>query len=129
MNRAFWGKRDPLFVLLLAVLASVFWFFAGRGAAGDSRCAEVKVDGRVAGILPLDEDRLFVPQTCPGVRISVRGGRVGFAHSDCPDRVCVHAGFLSLPGQTAVCLPNRVVLRVVAKEGAPSGEALDSVVY
>jgi hypothetical protein len=34
---------------------------------------------------------------------------------------------LSLPGQSAVCLPNRVVVRVVARE--QEEEALDSVVY
>lgn len=34
--------------------------------------------------------------------------------SDCPDQICVRTGKLGKVGQTAVCIPFRVVLRIVA---------------
>jgi hypothetical protein len=83
------------------------------------------VDGEVADVISLREDGLYSPPGRPAVRITVRGGAVGFTASDCPDKVCIHSGFLSLRGQSAVCLPNRVVVRVVAGDG----DALDSTTY
>ena len=34
--------------------------------------------------------------------------------SDCPDQICVHTGKISKIGQAAVCIPFRVVLRIIA---------------
>ncbi len=51
--------------------------------------------------------------------------RIGFASSDCPDRECVKAGWISKPGQTAICLPNRTSIRLLsvsAKENTVDGE-------
>ncbi len=45
--------------------------------------------------------------------IVVEPDGVYFASSDCPDQVCVHTGKLTRAGQTAVCLPNRVVVRLI----------------
>jgi hypothetical protein len=63
------------------------------------------------------------------VRIAVRNGAVGFVSSDCSDKICIHAGFLSVPGQTAVCLPNRAAVQVTARGAEAKEEALDATVY
>ena len=41
--------------------------------------------------------------------------------SDCPDKICLHTGDLTMARQTAVCSPNRVVLLV---EGAGDLDAV-----
>ncbi len=46
------------------------------------------------------------------VMIQVEKGRVRFASSDCPDRICVHSGWLSKAGQVAACVPAGISLRV-----------------
>jgi hypothetical protein len=100
--------------------------------AEGKRYAEVAVNGQVDRRIPLSEDGLYSPAGMPNVEIAVEKGMAGFVRSDCPDKICVHMGFLSLPGQSAVCLPNRVVLRVVAGEEDEEDakeEALDSVTY
>ena len=52
------------------------------------------------------------------MELSPRGARV--ADSGCPDKTCVRAGILTQAGQSAVCLPGRVVLRL---EGAGAADA------
>jgi hypothetical protein len=89
------------------------------------RYIEIAVDGQVRTTAALGENGLFTPEGLPAVEIAVRDGAVGFVRSDCPDKICVHTGFLSIPGQSAVCLPNRVVVRIVAHEE----EAPDSMIY
>lgn len=39
--------------------------------------------------------------------------KICFMSADCPDRLCVKAGWISKPGQIAVCLPNRTLIKIV----------------
>jgi hypothetical protein len=41
-------------------------------------------------------------------------GRVRVAEADCPDQVCVRTGWVSFAPQQVVCLPYRVVVKVVS---------------
>jgi hypothetical protein len=125
-GRKFFARRDIVAVLCLLAFSFVLYLCAARGSEGAG--AEVAVDGEVVAVLSLGENRVYSPPGMPGVRIAVRDGAAGFLASDCPDKVCVRTGFLSLRGQSAVCLPNRVVVRVSAGDGEP-GETLDSVAY
>jgi hypothetical protein len=125
LQRKFFSFRDIAFFSCLALgLAAASWLT--RQDTADEKYAEITVDGQVTETVPLALDGTRSPAGRPGVRISVRGGKVGFINSDCPDKICVHTGFLSIPGQLAVCLPNRVVVRVTSK-GKVDG--LDSVSY
>lgn len=44
--------------------------------------------------------------------VRVEKGRIRFLQADCPDKICVNTGWLSRPGDMAVCLPNRVVVKI-----------------
>lgn len=39
-------------------------------------------------------------------------GRIRFKETDCPDRVCVNTGWITKPGQIAVCLPNGIIIKI-----------------
>ncbi len=49
----------------------------------------------------------------------IRDGSVRMVESACPDKLCVRSGWISRPGESIVCLPNRVVLEIKASEGGP----------
>lgn len=38
--------------------------------------------------------------------------RICFLESDCPDKICVKTGWLSQPGEIAVCLPNKIIIKL-----------------
>ncbi|PKM90846.1 MAG: hypothetical protein CVU87_00900 [Firmicutes bacterium HGW-Firmicutes-12] len=44
--------------------------------------------------------------------IVAENGRARFKESDCPDTVCVHTGWLTRPGEIAVCLPNKTFIKL-----------------
>lgn len=46
--------------------------------------------------------------------VLAEAGKVRVASSDCKDQICVHTGWLTSAGQTAVCLPFKVVLKVIS---------------
>ena len=58
-----------------------------------------------------------------GCTIHVENGAIGFSHADCPDRLCVKTGMLRTPGSAAACVPNRVVVSLIARQKAFDGVA------
>ena len=53
--------------------------------------------------------------------IRVEPGRIAVVSADCPDKVCVEAGWRSDSASPIVCLPHRLVIRV-EKSAAGSGD-------
>ena len=45
--------------------------------------------------------------------VTVQPGRVCVSDSDCPDQVCVHQGWLSGGNLPILCMPHRLIIRVV----------------
>lgn len=52
------------------------------------------------------------------VTVLLEPGQVSIVHSDCPDQICVNTGALTRPGQSAVCLPARVSVRIVGENNS-----------
>lgn len=51
-----------------------------------------------------------------GVKIRFIKNAAGFIESDCPDKTCVKSGMLTKPGDTAVCVPTKTVLKLTGKD-------------
>ncbi len=88
----------------------IFLLFAGQ----KSRWVIVEQNGDLLARISLQEERT-VSYTCEeGGRhvIEIQDGRVRVREADCPDQICVRQGWLEKPGQLAVCLPHRMVVRI-----------------
>ena len=48
-------------------------------------------------------------------RVIVEKGAIRVCDADCPDKICEERGAISKAGQTIVCLPNRIVIKVLGK--------------
>ena len=62
------------------------------------------------------EQLTVTPDSDPEVVIKVDNGAIYFERADCPDKLCVKAGKLTRPGETAACLPAGVVIRLEGSE-------------
>ena len=51
-------------------------------------------------------------------KIEIKDGRVRMLEASCPNHLCIRQGWISLEGQSIVCLPNKVVVRI---EGSGNG--------
>ncbi len=47
--------------------------------------------------------------------VEIKDGLVRVKEADCPNQVCVKTGWLSMPGQTAFCAPNRLKITIKGK--------------
>jgi len=50
------------------------------------------------------------------VIIRVEQNKIYFKESTCPDKLCKKMGKISFPGQTAICLPAKVSIRIEGRE-------------
>ena len=51
-----------------------------------------------------------------GMRLEVREGRIRVVESDCPQQVCVHAGWIRRGRQVIACVPNKVLITIESSE-------------
>ncbi len=123
-------KGDIILVLTLAGI--IVLSFAGLQVykkfnnAGTGKIAVIRQNDKV--IKKIDLDKVSEPQ-----RIEVKGdyvdvvlvekGRIRFEEANCPDLVCVKSGWMSRKGDMAVCLPNRVSVRIEGTDPSVDGVA------
>ncbi len=103
-------------VLLAAAVAGIGVNLATLSAAG-AREAQVYKEGRLVQTIKLRPDYREELRLGGAERynlIVADDGRVRMAEADCPDQICVRTGWVSAAPQQIVCLPYRVVVKVVS---------------
>lgn len=116
-DRALLGKRDVvLFVGIVALAIMIYALVTLPGLSGEGAFARVSVHREVVQTIDLSEDGEFDLHQNPHIRFSVRDGAIAFIKSDCPDKTCIHSGYLRHSGQMAACVPNLVSLVIIGRE-------------
>jgi len=103
-----------LFVIASFIPALIFTLQAKADTGG--YYVEIKVQGELYEKRQLtshtgrEEIRI---ETDLGVNIvEIIDEKVGMYEADCPDKICYSPEYISRPGETIVCLPNRIVIEV-----------------
>ena len=111
---------DWLLIALILVGAVAAQLYLARHAARGS-VAEVRVDGRVTLRLPLGHPgKVGVEGRLGPLHLEVAGGRVRVVDAPCRHKVCVRMGAKGRAGETIVCVPSHVVIRILGPR-APDG--------
>ncbi len=106
--------RDIALILALAVVGAALLLFTLKlGKAGVM--AVVEVDGAEIARFPLSEDGVF-PLNGGTNTLEILDGKARMLHAECPDKLCVKMGWVRFSGQSLVCLPEHLVVRIVGGE-------------
>lgn len=109
-------KRDLLIFLLAAVLAGAgFLQWLPKSGAPVAVIEQNGQEVRRVELSSITQPETLVLEGEISVTVLLEPGQVSIIHSDCPDQICVHTGVLTRPGQSAVCLPARVAVRIVGE--------------
>lgn len=119
--RRWWAPGDVVLVLAVGILSVILILQGISQAGGSSLRVRVLAEGRQVAEMDLPQGRrsLVVDGFQGESHVEIEGGRVRMVDSACPDKLCVRTGWISRPGQSIVCLPNRVVIEIVSGEGGP----------
>ena len=116
----FFKKSDILLLAGILVLAGILYFGYLALSADSGLSAEVYYNNELQKTVVLAEGEDYdfsVPGHEDVVFHVYADGTIAFVESDCPDKVCIHSGRLGHSGQSAACLPNGLVLRIVRQGG------------
>lgn len=124
-----------LIVLIITLaLASLLWILC-KTDTDKQITADIYQNGVLLQSISLDnvtEAYTFTVTGENGCRneIEVRPGSIGIVSADCPDKLCVHQGFISSSLLPITCLPNRLVIQIRA-DGWDTNKApeLDIISY
>lgn len=119
---------DWVLILCISVLA-LAPFAAGKVLHSQNASAELTavlmVDGKEVWRQELSGLKIEITQTIEigTKKMTICADRSGawVETSDCPDQICVHTGKLDEVGDASVCIPFRVVLKIIATGPASAG--------
>lgn len=110
-------KFDIIIIIGLILMAVISRIVIGVIYESDGAFVEVTVDGKIKDVYPLDEEGEYCIAVEDFVNtIQIRDGEVYMKDANCPDKLCVKQGKISKDGQSIICLPHKMVVRVVSKQ-------------
>ncbi len=104
-----------LFLFLLIVTGASF--LAKNISATEGSVLLVELEGAAIYKGSMSENRTVTVKGRFGeVRIRVEEGRVAVTDAHCPNKVCVRTGWRSLAGESIICVPNRVLVKILGDQ-------------
>ena len=120
------GLAALLVVALAAVCALAVW---SRGNDAGALTAVITVVGAEIELIPLknfpDGERTYSGGGYV-LRLALSPEGVRVEEADCPTQDCVHTGTITRAGQSIVCLPARIIIRL--EGGTADKDAPDAVI-
>lgn len=108
----FWDVFIIVFVLVISV--SVFLLYA---SADKGESVEITVDGELHSMYPLYENKVIDVITENGnIKVCIKNNEVYILDADCNDKICIKDRPVSRKGQTIVCLPLKVIVKIGGNE-------------
>ncbi len=106
-------KKDfiLIFIILLIVLLSfgVNQFISNK----NEEKIEIYVNNKLYKTYNMDDEDEIKIKGKKGYNIvKIHNHGVEMAEASCPDKVCIHEGFITKTSESIVCLPNRVHIKI-----------------
>jgi hypothetical protein len=117
-----WGSRMKkldyvviISLLVISLLSSGIIVYSSAKTKYQSQYVEISVKGDLYKKIPINsntEETIDLKTDLGENVIKISKGFVQILEADCPDKICVKDGSISKPGQSLVCLPNKVVVEI-----------------
>jgi len=109
-------KWDVFFAVSVLVVAGAIAAWYGFLGTQDAGQITITVNKEVYGTYLLSEEQeVEINKTN---YLVIKDGQADMVSADCPDKHCVHQKAISKKGETIVCLPNEVIIKVTSGEEA-----------
>lgn len=106
-------KKDFILVLVvLLVIVSTFGInYVINTKSGEN--IEIYVDNKLYKTYSINDEEEIKIENEEGYNIiKIHDHGVEITEASCPDKVCVHTGFIKKPSESIVCLPNKVHIKI-----------------
>lgn len=112
-------KGDKITAVVIAciiVISSIGVFAYMNIVKGSHHIAEIKQDGKVIRTFDLDKidtaEEIKITYKDGYNIIRIETGRIRIVDADCPDKLCVKTGWITESGQSVICLPHKLIIKI-----------------
>lgn len=109
-------KITAIVIASLVVISSIGVFAYMNMSKGSHHIAEIKQDGKVIRTVDLDKvvtaEEIRIAYGDEYNIIRIENGRVRILDADCPDKLCVKTGWIDQAGQSVICLPHKLIIKI-----------------
>ena len=105
-------------ITLICISALLIGWLAALSWSPDVSASSVQIfhGSKLLQEQPLSKDRLIKVQGSLGIsEIRIENHRARFEKSPCKNKVCMRSGWHEFNGETAACVPNRIVMRLAGR--------------
>ena len=112
------AKKDLLLIAVVLAIAAGGFLVNYMVHRQPAATLEVTVDSQPAATFDLSKnvDTIIEGYNGGTNHLVIENGVAWISEASCPDKVCVHQGRISMNGELIVCLPNRMIAKIVAPE-------------
>jgi hypothetical protein len=115
-------RGDLILVALLLLLGALGWLTVHLVRPQNSP-EKIKISTTDQKFeLALKDTLLVIPGPLGETTLRIQDKKVWVEKAPCPNKLCMRQGKISKPGESIICLPNRIVITI---EGNP----LDAITY
>lgn len=108
-------RFDFIVIIIFIVIALISGLAVNLKRKSGEGSVEIISDTEVIRVLSLAEDGEYPIKNGEDLNIiKISGGCVWVESANCPDELCVRQGKISKNGQSVICLPHRLVIRIVS---------------
>lgn len=116
------GDKILISIVLILNLLSIPFIFASQKSGAD---IIIEADNTFIGKYSLKKDQLISVEGKLGITdIKIEDGQARIEKSPCFHKICIKMGRIRHAGKIAVCIPNKVVIRVIGSDH----DGLDAIV-
>lgn len=114
-------KLDIIIIVTLMVLSFIPEIVFGLmvGKEYNSTYAEITMAGKLYKNVNLSahkgKDIIELESKYGNIVVEVKDNNIGIIETTCTDKICMHPEYINKPGESLVCLPNRVMIEIKGK--------------
>lgn len=116
-------KKDFILIFVVLLIAVVSFGINHFTNAKSGKQIEIYVDNELYKTYDIDDEDEIKIESEEGynvVKIHNHGAQI--TEASCPDKVCIHEGFITKPSESIVCLPNKVHIKIITDDTNNYGE-------
>lgn len=107
---------DIMFIVLILALPVVF-IGSFRHEKQNSKKAQIYKNNRLWATYDLAKDTsITISNKRMRMLAKIEKNKIRITESNCPRHTCVHTSWIGNPGQTIVCLPNKLIIEIKGKQ-------------
>ncbi len=113
-------RRNDIILIVGLIVAGIIGFIIINIGRREGEVVIAVQDGKEIGRYSLLDDREIMIESSSGGHntLVIKDGEASVIEADCPDGLCMRRGKIRYNGESIVCLPNKLVIKIESeKEG------------